>query len=69
MATAQYLIKKFLTLTDRINITNTNPNSKQFKLAWISGHSSVQGNENVDEEAKRAAQGDSSLQHVLPPLL
>ena len=70
MTTAQYLIENFLTLTDRSNITNNaNPNSKRFKLAWISGHSGVQGNKKVDEEAKRAAQGNSSPQHILPPLL
>ena len=67
--TAQYLIETFLTSTDGINATNANPNSKKFKLAWISGHSRVQGNEKVDEEAKRAARGDSSPQHMLPPLL
>ena len=69
MTTTQYLIENFLTLTDGINAANVNPNLKKFKLAWISGHSRVQGNEKVDEEAKRAAQGDSSPQHILPPLL
>ena len=62
--TAQYLIENFVTSTDGINAANVNPNSKKFKL-----HSGVQGNEKVDEEAKRAAQGDSSPQHILPPLL
>ncbi|KAJ7124373.1 hypothetical protein C8R44DRAFT_585344, partial [Mycena epipterygia] len=39
-----------------------------FKLhiAWIPGHQDVEGNEAVDAEAKRAAQGESSdLPHTL----
>ena len=33
------------------------------------GHSGVQGNEKVDEEAKRAVQGESSPPHRLPLIL
>ena len=69
VAMAQYLIRNFPTTADSINIANANHNSKWFHLAWISGHSGVQGNKKVDEEAKRAAWGDSSPQHILPPLL
>ena len=67
--TAQYLVENFLTAADNINLGNANPTAKRFQLAWISGHSGVQGNEKVDEEAKKAAQGESSPPHTLPPVL
>jgi len=38
-------------------------------IHWISGHSGVEGNELVDEEAKRAAQGNSSAKRSLPNYL
>ncbi|KII85402.1 hypothetical protein PLICRDRAFT_83878, partial [Plicaturopsis crispa FD-325 SS-3] len=38
-------------------------------IRWISGHTGVEGNEIVDEEAKRAAQGESSRANLLPPHL
>jgi hypothetical protein len=39
------------------------------ELRWISGHSGVAGNELVDEEAKKASQGDSSEARLLPSFL
>ena len=62
-------MEEFLTLADNVNTANSEPNMKMFHLAWISGHSGVQGNEKVDEEAKKGAQGESSTLHRLPPLL
>ena len=59
----------FMNIAENINTTNTDPNMNWFYLAWISGHSGVKGNEKVDKEAKRAAWGDSSPQHMLLPIL
>jgi ribonuclease HI len=44
-------------------------NQLKLALRWISGHSGIDGNELVDIEAKKAAQGDSSEVHRLPTLL
>ena len=63
--TAQYLLEKFLTAADSVNVENSEPNSKQFHLVWISGHSGVQGNKKVDEEAKKEAQAVRSGDGVL----
>jgi len=38
-------------------------------LKWVAVHKGVVGNERVDKEAKKAAQGDSSPQAELPPIL
>ena len=67
--TAQYLVENLLDIADDVNPANADPTTKHFQLVWISGHSGVQGNERVDEEAKKAAQGDSSPLHRLLPIL
>ena len=61
--TAQYLLEEFLTAADSVNVENSEPNSKQFHLVWISGHSGVQGNKKVDEEAKKGAQAYCTNYH------
>ena len=43
------------------------PDMPKFALKWIAAHEGVTGNERVDEEAKRAAQGESSPPEELPP--
>jgi ribonuclease HI len=65
----QYLTDEFLSLTEHINSTNLNRNSTPFTLKWISGHSGVAGNKKVDKEAKSAAEGNSSPELLLPPIL
>ena len=68
----QYLVLEYMRLTeimsdgtDALNIAGT----AKFALKWIAAHRGVIGNERVDEEAKRAAQGEPSLPEELPPLL
>ncbi|KIJ98006.1 hypothetical protein K443DRAFT_104689, partial [Laccaria amethystina LaAM-08-1] len=56
------------TLNDGTDIPSTTGTVK-FALKWIAAHKGVVGNERVDEEAKRAAQGDSSPPEELPPIL
>ena len=59
--TGQYLINN---LTTAANSLKSNLNIK-----WISGHSKVKGNKEVDKLAKRAAAGQSSTMINLPHLL
>ena len=68
----QYLVLEYMRLTeimsdstDTLNIAGT----AKFALKWIVAHKGVIGNERVDEEAKRAAQGESSPPEELPPIL
>ena len=42
---------------------------QHLKLAWISSHDNVAGNEEVDAQAKEAAKGKSSKASTLPPFL
>jgi hypothetical protein len=39
------------------------------QIHWVPGHCDFEPNERADEEAKKAAQGDSSITKSLPPLL
>ncbi|EDR00811.1 uncharacterized protein LACBIDRAFT_313006 [Laccaria bicolor S238N-H82] len=48
---------------------STRVGTSKFTLRWVAVHKGVTGNERVDKEAKRAAQGDSSTQEELPPIL
>ena len=43
--------------------------SQRIKLHWIAAHKDVKGNEKADEEAKKAATGDSSPVERLPRIL
>jgi ribonuclease HI len=68
----QYLVLEYLRLTDIMNDGTDVPSTagtKKFALKWVAAHKGVAGNERVDEEAKRAAQGESSPPEDLPPIL
>lgn len=49
----------------------TRKNNSRFKLTfrWSAGHVGIEGNEEADGEAKRAAEGESSDPRDLPPYL
>ena len=68
----QYLVLEYMRLTeimsDGTDALNIAGNAK-FALKWIVVHKGVIGNERVDEEAKRAAQVESSPPEELPPIL
>ena len=68
----QYLVLDYLRLTEAMT-DDTDipcpPDMPKFALKWIAAHEGVTGNERVDEEAKRAAQGESSPPEELPPIL
>lgn len=68
----QYLVMEYLRLTEEMSDGADAPyptDSAKFALTWVAAHKGVQGNEKVDEEAKKAAEGDSSPLEDLPPIL
>ena len=65
---AQYLIDKIFQQIDNLWERATHP-TYALEIMWIKGHSSSVGNEEVDREAKKAAEGNSSRIGALPSLL
>jgi len=68
----QYLVMGYLGLTEIMADGADVPGpagTDKFALKWVAAHKGVKGNERVDEEAKKAAQGDSSPWEELPPIL
>ena len=65
---AQYMFNEFLSLMEETKEMAGYINPPQFKIAWISSHSDVPGNERADSEAKLAAKGKSSDRGALPIL-
>ena len=55
-------------MTDETD-TPTPADTDKFALKWVAAYKGVVGNERVNKEAKRAAQGDSSPPEELPPAL
>ena len=56
----------FLSLLDRVLEKHDLPH---LDIWWVPGHVNIPGNEAVDEEAKKAARGDTSPPGQLPPAL
>lgn len=64
----QHLVDEIIRLAEKLKKKAA---SKDFQLTlrWVPGHMDVQGNETVDELAKRAAHGESSDKTLLPVYL
>ena len=68
----QYLVLEYPRLTEIMKDDTNTPSptgTPKFALKWIAAHKGVKGNERVDEEVKRAAQGESSSLEELPTIL
>ena len=68
----QYLVTEYLSLTEAVHNSTNVPcpiGTAKFALKWVAVHEGVTANERVNEEVKRAAQGESSLLEDLPPIL
>jgi len=44
-------------------------NLDHLSIRWVPGHSNIAGNESVNKEAKKVAEGDSSTVNQLPTML
>jgi ribonuclease HI len=64
----QYITDTILETAARIRKTR-NSASYSLKLRWTVGHVGIKGNEEVDDKAKKAAEGKTSNKKDLPPLL
>jgi len=63
-----HLAREFLNLANRIQ---TRRGKRKFRLTlrWTAGHCGIEGNEQADSEAKKAASGITSTAKLLPPFL
>jgi ribonuclease HI len=66
--TGQYTADKILQTAARIKKQRNSANYS-LKFRWTAGHVGIEGNEEVDGEAKKAAEGLTSDKKALPPLL
>lgn len=65
-AAGHYLVDE---LHKTIETTQRRRSRMELTLRWVPGHVEVEGNEQADKEAKKAASGNSSNQSRLPQLL
>ena len=68
MAPGQYITDKILETAKRIKKAKKSKNYS-LKFRWTAGHVGIEGNEDVDKEATKAAEGEASEKKDLPPLL
>ena len=66
--TGQHIANEILETAAKIKKQRSS-NSYSLKFRWTAGHVGIKGNEEVDGEAKKAAEGQSSDKKELPPLL
>lgn len=64
----QYITDKILDMVAQLKKSRNSPRYA-LKLRWTAGHSGIEGNEEVDEEAKKAVEGTTSSTKNLPLLL
>ena len=55
--------------TDSLNSILDKHDLPHLAIRWVPGHANIAGNESVDQEAKKAAEGDSSPVEQLPASL
>ncbi|KAH9838262.1 uncharacterized protein C8Q71DRAFT_856224 [Rhodofomes roseus] len=60
---AHYLVDRLLRAIDKLKQRHP---GIDFTMRWVPGHRGIEGNERADEEAKKAARGDSSPVEDLP---
>ena len=66
--TGQYIADKIIETAESIKKQRKSDNYS-LTFRWMAGHVGIKGNEEVDGEAKKAAEGLSSNKKDLPPLL
>jgi ribonuclease HI len=62
-----HLAREVLCITNRLQ--KKRKGSYSLTMRWTAGHKGIEGNEKVDKEAKKAAEGHSSEEKSLPPYL
>ena len=66
--TGQYIANEILETAGKIKKQRNSPNYS-LKVRWTAGHAGIDGNKEVDGEAKKAAEGLTLDKQSLPPLL
>lgn len=61
----QHLTAEFLKMADQV-ATSKRKSMYSITVWWTAGHCGIKGNEEVDKEAKRVAEGDSSAEKNIP---
>jgi ribonuclease HI len=64
----QHLARKILLIANRMQ-KRVGPSNYKLTFRWTAGHEGIEGNEEVDGEAKKAAEGRKSDNSSLPPYL
>jgi ribonuclease HI len=65
---AQHILSLIYDMANRLSDPTKRRRTK-LRITWISGHDDVEGNEEADKEAKKAAMGDNSQASTLPAFI